>query len=96
MLEIDEFVDANGKLDQAAAAKLLLQFGVSGTILYCTDGNHYKFYSAQISGTTIKFLWGRIGQTPRSQEKTCYNETQARNFVESKLNSKRREGYVDL
>jgi predicted DNA-binding WGR domain protein len=93
---MDDFIDANGKLDQAAAAKLLLQYGVSGKILYCTDGNHYKFYSAQVSGKVVEFLWGRIGNSPQGQTIECYNETKAQAMMKTKLNSKRKKGYVDL
>jgi len=66
------------------------------TIVVHQGEEHNKFWAAQLDTNTFNVLirWGRMGTKGQSQEKKFRSQHEAAGFIDSKLNEKRRKGYV--
>ena len=65
-------------------------------IIINTSETHNKFWMATTdANNTVHIRWGRIGLIGQTQEKSFVSAYQAAAFVQSKISSKMRNGYVD-
>lgn len=72
-------------------AKLKLQF--SGRLLVNTQGEHYKFWSAEPKSDSYIAYYGRIGSVTRSTEIKSWSPNRD---IERKVREKIKKGYREI
>lgn len=62
-------------------------------VLHNTSGNHNKFYSAWVSGSTVHSIYGKIGTVGQSIAKEYGSPAEAQAALAKLINSKTAKGY---
>lgn len=68
---------------------------MTGRYFEFKDNNSNKFWTAEISGTSVNVSYGKIGTDGQKQVKEFSSKADAAKFLEKKINEKLREGYVE-
>lgn len=59
----------------------------------CNENQHNKFWSYEISGTTVITKWGRIGGTSDETSKNLGSSSGVQKFIATKIREKEKKGY---